>query len=61
MIVTLFTYAAAFFGMVSWTERASKPSTATVVLMPKYVLWTVYLGVNGDKTSSSVDDGTVKR
>lgn len=58
-IVTLDTYAATFFGIVCRTERESKPSTVTVVLTLRYVLWIVYLGVKGESTRSCVDDGTI--
>ena len=58
MIVTLLTYAAAPRGIFCWTDFGSKPSTVTVVLTPRKLLCTVYLGVKGERTSSSDDEGT---
>ena len=55
---TLCTYAGAPRGIVSCTERASKPSTVTVVLVFRYRLCTVYLGIIGETMRSSLVPGT---
>jgi hypothetical protein len=56
--LTLCTYAAAPCGIVSCKERASNPSTVTVVLVPRYRLCTVYLGIIGETMRSSLEPGT---
>ncbi len=56
---TLCTYAAAPGGIVSCTERASNPSTVTVVLVFRYRLCTVYLGIIGETMRSSLVPGTI--
>jgi len=55
---TLCTYAAAPRGIVSCKERASNPSTVTVVLVFRYRLCTVYLGTIGETMRSSLVPGT---
>ena len=44
--------------MFLWTDSESQLIVVTVVLMFKNELCMVYLGVNGDRISSCVVDGT---